>query len=86
MEVEVEATAENVTLHIRDRGIGLGDSIEKLFEPFHTRRDGGTGLGLSIARQVVEGHGATIEARNRPRGGAVFTIVFPTTEDTGVEP
>jgi len=39
--------------------------------------DGGTGLGLAICREVIEAHGGTIEATNRPQGGAVFTFTIP---------
>ena len=53
---------------------------EKIFEKFYRgvdSRTGGLGLGLSIARQLVQAHGGTIKARNRPEGGAQFTIRLP---------
>ena len=40
-------------------------------------RTTGSGLGLSIARHLVELHGGTMAAANRPRGGAVLTVVLP---------
>ena len=40
----------------------------------------GSGLGLSIARDLVEAHGGTIAAANRPGGGTLVTIRLPLAE------
>jgi two-component system sensor histidine kinase KdpD len=37
----------------------------------------GSGLGLAICRAIADLHGMTIAARNRPEGGAQFTVRFP---------
>jgi signal transduction histidine kinase len=69
---------DTLVFEVRDRGEGLtpGDE-ESVFQPFVTRRTKGSGLGLTLARQIVEGHGGRIEARNRPGGGAVFRVSIP---------
>lgn len=67
---------------VTDTGPGLrpGDE-QRLFEKFYRgpneRTHGGTGLGLAICRGIVELHGGTIRAANRPGGGAVFRIELP---------
>jgi CheY-like chemotaxis protein len=39
----------------------------------------GLGLGLAIVRQLVELHGGSVRAQNRPGGpGAIFTVQLPT--------
>jgi len=64
---------------VRDEGVGLPENmIEKIFEPFFTTKQHGTGLGLTIAHRLVEAHGGSLLARNRPEGGAEFTVTLPT--------
>jgi len=65
-------------LMVSDSGPGLTPDVkEKLYTPFFTTRPGGTGLGLSIAQHIVMQHGGSIDARNKPEGGAQFIIWLP---------
>ncbi|HTJ35578.1 MAG TPA: HAMP domain-containing sensor histidine kinase [Dactylosporangium sp.] len=69
-----------VRLIVRDDGTGFDPAdAKRLFDRFARGHDDHRrfGLGLALAREVVTGHGGTIEAHNRPGGGAVFTIRLP---------
>jgi signal transduction histidine kinase len=69
-----------VWIAIEDSGPGFTPEIgNRLFERFFTTKPSGkgTGLGLWIVHQIVEEHGGTIEALNRPEGGARFLIHLP---------
>lgn len=59
-------------------GLRQGDA-ERLFLPFIQRGDSrtGIGLGLSIARQNVEADDGTLNVRNAPGKGCVFSINMP---------
>jgi signal transduction histidine kinase len=69
-----------VAVEVRDTGDGIPPEIlPRLFEPWVSSKPvgRGTGLGLSIVRDIVRGHGGTIEVENRPGEGAAFTIRLP---------
>lgn len=66
-----------VRVEVRDTGPGIpDDQLARLFEPFYTTKAAGMGLGLQVCRNVVEGMGSTLEAGNRPEGGAVFAFTL----------
>jgi two-component system sensor histidine kinase KdpD len=84
--VAAHATAAGVELQVADRGKGFasGDE-ERVFELFYRGIDcrpdrRGTGIGLPICRAIAEVHGGTIEARNRPGGGAIVRVAIPHAE------
>jgi two-component system, OmpR family, sensor kinase len=73
-----------VSIEVADTGEGFAPTfLPQAFEPFtradaaRARADGGSGLGLAIVRAVAEAHGGTVEAANRPDGGAVVTVRLP---------
>ncbi|MEV5827137.1 HAMP domain-containing sensor histidine kinase [Spirillospora sp. NPDC052242] len=72
-----------VEVAVADRGPGLPDGLhDAIFDRF-VKADAaraaseGSGLGLSIAKENAVLHGGTLEAADRPGGGAVFTLWLP---------
>lgn len=79
--LELTLSMRDGALHLalRDDGVGLApEDLDAVFEPFVTRRTRGIGLGLAVVRRVAELHGGSVRASNHPKGGAVFTMVLPT--------
>lgn len=72
-------------LSVEDEGPGVPDEHKELvFEKFHQVnprariRGQGVGLGLAIANRIVEAHRGAIWVEDRPGGGAIFRVAFPT--------
>ena len=79
--VAVHEADHAVQITVSDNGKGIpAEDVPYIFDRFwrkdksRSRASGGTGLGLAIARQLVEGQGGRIAARNLPEGGLQVSI------------
>ena len=80
VRVGAERRDGRVRVVVEDEGTGIEpDSLDRLFEPFFTTKPTGqgTGLGLPVAYSIVQDHGGTLTATNRPEGGARFLLTLP---------
>jgi signal transduction histidine kinase len=77
-EIRMRPIASQLLLEFMDSGRGLKEP-QRVFEPFYTTKPvgKGTGLGLSTCYGIIQQHDGEITCRNRPEGGAVFSIRLP---------
>jgi two-component system sensor histidine kinase KdpD len=81
IQLKGEVKGDQLAISVIDAGRGIPeDSLPHLFDRFYRvpgTAPSGTGTGLAIVKAVVELHGGRVDARNRPEGGANFTITLP---------
>lgn len=69
---------ERAVISIRDTGAGVpAAEIDRIFEPFFSRKMRGLGLGLAISRTLVDAHGGSLSVVSPDEGGTEFVIVLP---------
>jgi signal transduction histidine kinase len=71
---------DRIAVTVDDDGPGIApELLPSIFDAFVTTRldAKGTGLGLAVAEGIVDQHGGTIEASNRPEGGARLEVRLP---------
>jgi signal transduction histidine kinase len=82
VRVTIRAADGDVTIGVRDHGIGIEPrDCRLIFEPFARVGEHGdlpgTGLGLWIAKAIVEAHGGRIWVESEIGAGSTFTTVLP---------
>ncbi len=81
VDVMLEKQEEKARISIRDNGVGIPENSKDIvFGPFtqvdssDNRKFGGTGLGMSITKQILKGHGGTIDYSSKVGDGTTFVI------------
>jgi two-component system phosphate regulon sensor histidine kinase PhoR len=84
IRIDAAPDGHQVAIAVSDEGPGIPDAdLSRVFERFYrvdksrARDPGGTGLGLAIVKHLVELHGGSVRAENRPEGGARFVLTLP---------
>jgi PAS domain S-box-containing protein len=86
VKVSADKERRQVTLQVRDEGVGIPAEIrDKITDPFFTtrRETGGTGLGLSVSARIINEHGGLLKIESEPGQGSTFTVELPAHEEDG---
>ncbi len=78
VEVRVEQEGDMLRVSVQDNGVGIAqEDLEKVFEPFFTRKSKGTGLGLTICNELVNLHQGKIDIQSRVGEGTIVCVLLP---------
>lgn len=84
IHVMLASTADQVTIRVKDQGMGIPSAYQKrIFEKFFRVPSGdvhntkGYGLGLSYVASVVHSHGGSITVISAEEQGSEFTLQLP---------
>lgn len=86
VEITLIRSGEQVSLAVRDTGIGIAAAdLPYVFERFwradrvrsRASERGGFGLGLAICQWIAQAHGGTLSVQSRLGRGSTFTVTLP---------
>ena len=86
--LKTDSRENQLIISVQDTGVGIPeDAVGHIFEKFYRVRENeskasGTGLGLSICKQIVQGHGGTIEIKSKLGIGTNILIGLPRVSKT----
>jgi len=69
-------------LSVEDTGIGIEpDELDKIFDPFFTKKPNGSGLGLAMAHRFLESMGGVLKVTSRLGAGTTMSVMLPVVEE-----
>jgi PAS domain S-box-containing protein len=81
IDISGSSTDDYVVITVSDNGPGIApEDLNKVFDPFFTKRADGTGLGLTIVHRIIDEHDGHIEIESS-RAGTTFVVTLPASMD-----
>jgi two-component system nitrogen regulation sensor histidine kinase NtrY len=76
--IKVTKRSMKIIISISDSGKGIKqEDIEKIFEPYFTKKKKGTGLGLALVKKLVDVNNSEIIVTSKENKGSCFEIKIP---------
>ena len=94
VELQLRKEGNCARFEVADNGQGIAKEVfPKLFQGYLSNDEERTadgrrnmGIGLSVCMSIVQAHGGTMQAENRPIGGALFSFTLPLEERDDEDP
>src|SRR3989339_9539 len=78
IKLDAQIDGDKLLISVKDNGCGIDkEDLEKVCDPFFTRKTKGTGLGLSLVKEIVTLHNGTVEIKSKTGKGTNMTIALP---------
>ncbi|WP_199794920.1 ATP-binding protein [Paenibacillus faecalis] len=83
IRIGMQHNDKQISIVITDNGGGMDqNTLNHLFNPFFTTKEGGTGLGLSVSYRIIKNHGGSIAVKSDIGTGTEFILTLPKVERT----
>lgn len=90
--LQMDSTASEVVLTIRDSGTGISaEVLPRIFDPYFTTKSGpdasgkgGTGIGLASCKEIIDLHQGRIRVESSVGKGTAFIIRLPAILQTAI--
>lgn len=70
--------SEYIKISVQDSGVGIDPKdIEKVLQPFFSRKSDGLGLGMAVVDHVLRAHGGSVRIKSHPREGTKVSLYLP---------
>jgi len=77
IEINLSTNKAFVILTVKDHGCGIDqDDLNRIFEPYFTRKNRGTGLGLALVKRLIEANQSVIRAKSKLGEGSEFILII----------
>jgi PAS domain S-box-containing protein len=87
---EMIEPGDYAVLSVKDTGVGISArDIEKIFEPFYTKKSmgrSGSGLGMAIVWGTVKDHRGYVDVKSEKGKGTTFDLYFPVPSENPARP
>jgi len=78
LTISANVENDNVIIKFIDTGKGIADKdIDKVFDPFYTRKKHGTGLGMGLAQNIIKAHKGDISVISKQGKGTQIIVSLP---------
>lgn len=68
----------NLIVTVQDTGVGIPpEHLPKVFDLYHTTKEGGSGIGLSLVYRIVQLHGGEVRLESEVGIGTLVTVSLP---------
>jgi two-component system nitrogen regulation sensor histidine kinase NtrY len=77
IELNLTTNKSFAILTVKDHGTGIdAEDMNRIFEPYFSRKNRGTGLGLALVKRLVEANQSVIRCRSKLGEGAEFILII----------
>jgi two-component system sporulation sensor kinase B len=82
VDIKVYGNSQFIFVEIEDNGIGMSEEeINRIGEPFYTKKETGTGLGIMVSKAIIREHGGSIIFKSKKNIGTKVIVTIPVTTD-----